>query len=172
VPSCPPPLPPPHPCTCPPATQMRTKLEAAGGKVFEQVQLSSVDVYADGVALTINGQTPAGGAPAAAAAAAGGTEGVLQGHHVQYSSTLTTRLLLDCMGHASPIVRQLRYAGDLDSLPVMFSLLVFDEQVSALHTQPASQPATRATGTHMCPGCPAPHPTPPQRWGGQLCSWR
>jgi hypothetical protein len=90
---------------------MRTKLEAAGGKVIDQVNLSSVDVYSDGVVLTISGQTPAGGAPPAAAAAggtAGGTEGVLQGHHVQYSSTLTARLLLDCMGHASPIVRQLR----------------------------------------------------------------
>jgi hypothetical protein len=27
---------------------------------------------------------------------------------VQYASSITTRLLLDCMGHASPVVRQLR----------------------------------------------------------------
>lgn len=87
---------------------MRSKLEAAGGKILEEVQLSSVDVYSDGVALTISGQTAAGGAHVDAAAAAGGVPS--QGPRVQYSSTVTTRLLLDCMGHASPVVRQLRCA--------------------------------------------------------------
>lgn len=84
---------------------MRAKLEAAGGKVLEEVSLSSVDVFADGVALTINGQTAAGGAHVDAAGAAAAQQ---QGPRVQYSSTVTTRLLLDCMGHASPVVRQLR----------------------------------------------------------------
>jgi len=93
---------------------MRSKLEACGGKVLEGVQLGGVDVYSNGVALTINGQTAAGGADldtaaaAAAAAGGGGGGGVSQGPRVQYSSTVTTRLLLDCMGHASPVVKQLR----------------------------------------------------------------
>jgi hypothetical protein len=99
---------------------MRTKLEAAGGKVLDEVQLSSVDVYSDGVALTISGQTAAGGAhvDAAGAAAAGGV--LSTGPRVQYSSTVTTRLLLDCMGHASPVVKQLRCvgAGDIGRVSV------------------------------------------------------
>jgi hypothetical protein len=86
---------------------MRSKLEAAGGKVLDEVTLSSVDVYSDGVALTISGQTAAGGA-AVDAAAAGSSGESSQGPRVQYSSVVTTRLLLDCMGHASPVVRQLR----------------------------------------------------------------
>ena len=99
---------------------MRSKLEAAGGKVLDEVTLSSVDVYSDGVALTISGQTAAGGAAVDAAAAASGAAAVAasgssgelsQGPRVQYSSVVTTRLLLDCMGHASPVVRQLRCAN-------------------------------------------------------------
>lgn len=81
---------------------MRSKLEAAGGKVLEQVQLSGVDVYEDGVALNISGQTPAG------AGGGGDGGGMSQGARVEYSSRITTRVLLDCMGHASPVVRQLR----------------------------------------------------------------
>lgn len=87
---------------------MRSKFESLGGKVYESVNLSGVEVYHDGVALTITGQTQAGGGPAAAAA---GTAGPATGARVQYATTVTTRLLLDCMGHASPIVRQLRYVG-------------------------------------------------------------
>lgn len=118
--------PPTHPTALWPPLQMRTKLEAAGGKVIDQVLLSGVDVYSDGVALTISGQTAPGGAAvdggagaaaAASAAAAGGAGGgggsgeLPQGPRVKYSSMVTTRLLLDCMGHASPVVRQLRCVG-------------------------------------------------------------
>ncbi|KAF6251608.1 hypothetical protein COO60DRAFT_604343 [Scenedesmus sp. NREL 46B-D3] len=84
---------------------MRRKLEAAGGKVYEDAQLGGVEVLSDGVGLVVTSQTVPGGA---AAAAAGG--GQSSGARVQYASSLTTRLLLDCMGHASPVVRQLRCA--------------------------------------------------------------
>lgn len=95
-------------------TQMRSKLEAAGGKVLEDVQLSGVDVYADGVALSLASQTLPGGASSSSSGngssggSAAGGGGAQQGGRVQYGSTVTGRLLLDCMGHASPIVKQLR----------------------------------------------------------------
>jgi hypothetical protein len=85
---------------------MRTKLEAAGGKVYENVQLAGVEVCSDGVALALNSQAAAGDGSAGRGTAA--TPGLPSGPHVQYASTITGRVVLDCMGHASPIVKQLR----------------------------------------------------------------
>lgn len=62
-----------------------------------------VEVLSDGVSLVVTSQTVPGGA----AAAAGDAQS--SGTRVQYASSITTRLLLDCMGHASPVVRQLRW---------------------------------------------------------------
>eukprot|EP00775_Hariotina_reticulata_P005254 gene5254-5489_t len=84
---------------------MRTKLEAAGGKVYENVQLAGVEVCSDGVALAINSQAGPGDGSATGSPS---TSGLPSGSQVQYASTITGRLLLDCMGHGSPIVRQLR----------------------------------------------------------------
>jgi hypothetical protein len=61
-----------------------------------------VEVLSDGVGLTVTSQTVPGGAAAADAAQSSGAR-------VQYATSITTRLLLDCMGHASPVVRQLRW---------------------------------------------------------------
>jgi len=85
--------------------QMRAKLEAAGGKVYENVQLAGVEVCSDGVALALNSQAAAGDG---SAGGGGATPGLPSGPHVQYATTITGRLVLDCMGHASPIVKQLR----------------------------------------------------------------
>jgi hypothetical protein len=83
--------------------------------VLENVLLSGLEVYSDGVAVRLASQTLPGGAPPSEAAAAGSGDGSggtsSQGGRVQYGSTLTTRLLLDCMGHASPIVKQLRWVA-------------------------------------------------------------
>ncbi|KAF8071129.1 sirt2 [Scenedesmus sp. PABB004] len=86
---------------------MRAKLEATGGKVYECVQLGGVEVAGDGVTLTLTSQT----APGGGAAPSGGV-----GARVQFASSLTTRLLLDCCGHASPIVRQLRWGVKPDGV--------------------------------------------------------
>lgn len=83
---------------------MRSKFESLGGKVYEHVNLSGVEVHPDGVALGITGQTAAGGGPPGG----GGGGSLSSGVRVQYATTITARLLLDCMGHASPVVRQLR----------------------------------------------------------------
>lgn len=64
---------------------MRRKLEAAGGVVLERTALEGIAVHPDGAALTIRADGSA--AP----------------------STLTARLVVDCMGHFSPIVRQVRW---------------------------------------------------------------
>jgi hypothetical protein len=63
-----------------------------------------VEVLSDGVGLTVTSQTVPGGAAAAG-------DGQSSGARVQYATSITTRLLLDCMGHASPVVRQLRWVG-------------------------------------------------------------
>lgn len=86
---------------------MRRKLEAAGGKIYENVQLAGVEVLSDGVALVMTSQTAPGGAAVPGAGAAGADSGA----RVQYATSITARLLLDCMGHASPIVKQLRWAA-------------------------------------------------------------
>lgn len=61
------------------------RLEAAGGAVLDETAAVGFTTHPDGVAIA-RGE---GAAP------------------------ITTRLLLDCMGHSSPIVRQLRHASGL-----------------------------------------------------------
>lgn len=87
---------------------MRGKLEQLGGKVIESAGLAGVEVLRDGVQVALTGATVPGGAPASGAAAGEASSGA----RVQYTSTITTRLLLDCMGHASPIVKQLRCVSE------------------------------------------------------------
>lgn len=73
---------------------MRARLEAAGGVVFENTALSGVTVAPDGVSLEVAGP------PSASANGNGGGGGSTR--------RLVARLVLDCMGHQSPIVRQIR----------------------------------------------------------------
>lgn len=64
----------------------RARLEAAGGTVYENTSITGMLVASNGVSLA----TPTG--------------------------EITSRLALDCMGHASPIVRQLRWGQKPDGI--------------------------------------------------------
>ncbi|GBF87530.1 glycine D-amino acid oxidase [Raphidocelis subcapitata] len=76
---------------------MRARLEAAGGAVLDQTQLLGVEVRPDGAALRVAG--PGGGGDG------GGGDGGGGGGE----RTLAARLVIDCMGNQSPIVRQARW---------------------------------------------------------------
>lgn len=83
-------------------TTVRENFEKAGGRVYENTPIDGVDVYRDAVSVV---------------------------HHKRDSSNevfgpgerqvLSARLLLDCMGHASPIVRQLRWGQRPDGVCVV-----------------------------------------------------
>jgi flavin-dependent dehydrogenase len=68
-------------------TAARAALEAAGGVVLENTGCDALDVYDNGAALRLTG-----------------------------GALLTARLALDCMGHASPIVRQARWGQRPDGV--------------------------------------------------------
>lgn len=81
--------------------QMRAKLEAHGGRVYENAIPEGVQMHPDAASLTLRSSAAAGGATASTS---GSSDGHVSGvHHIR------TRLVLDCMGHASPIVKQIRY---------------------------------------------------------------
>jgi hypothetical protein len=75
-----------------PILQVRNKFEALGGTVLEQTGIDGITVHPDGAQLA----TTSFSAPSSSSSAASASRGV------------TARLVIDCMGHASPIVRQLR----------------------------------------------------------------
>jgi hypothetical protein len=80
---------------------MRARLEAAGGVVLDSTQLLGVEVRPDGAALRI------AGGPGGEGSGGGGGAG---------DRTLAARLVLDCMGHQSPIVRQVRWGVKPDGV--------------------------------------------------------
>ena len=61
---------------------MKSNFEAAGGRVLEMTAAQGAEIYEDGCAL------------------------ILPAEEDREQSRLTGRLLIDCMGNASPIVRQ------------------------------------------------------------------
>ncbi|KXZ52262.1 hypothetical protein GPECTOR_10g893 [Gonium pectorale] len=73
---------------------MRAKLEARGGRVLDRTALEGITVHPNGAALSIRSDAAAGSPP----------------------STLTARLVVDCMGHFSPIVRQVRWGSRPDGV--------------------------------------------------------
>lgn len=75
-----------------PEWQVKQQFEERGGRVFEFTAGEGVDVHDDGVALQV--PRPAAGGNGAAAG--------------QGQGQITGRLLIDCMGNFSPIVRQVR----------------------------------------------------------------
>jgi lycopene cyclase CruP len=79
---------------------MRKKLEAAGGVVLDNTQLAGIEVHPDGAALKISG---------------GGSSGNGSGNG-DGQRTLTARLVLDCMGHQSPVLRQIRWGQRPDGI--------------------------------------------------------
>ncbi|KAG2500246.1 hypothetical protein HYH03_001824 [Edaphochlamys debaryana] len=72
--------------------RMRLKLESYGGSVYERTAIEGVTVTPNGASLSLR----ADGAEAA--------------------SPLTARLVVDCMGHFSPIVRQIRWGQKPDGV--------------------------------------------------------
>lgn len=74
---------------------LKTKFLAAGGQLFEQTGFESAVVHPDGVQITISGTAD----PETAEV-----------------TTLTTRLLIDGMGHFSPIARQVRQGQKPDAV--------------------------------------------------------
>eukprot|EP00208_Stichococcus_sp_RCC1054_P007563 CAMPEP_0206136508 /NCGR_PEP_ID=MMETSP1473-20131121/1749_1 /ASSEMBLY_ACC=CAM_ASM_001109 /TAXON_ID=1461547 /ORGANISM="Stichococcus sp, Strain RCC1054" /LENGTH=633 /DNA_ID=CAMNT_0053529101 /DNA_START=287 /DNA_END=2188 /DNA_ORIENTATION=+ len=76
---------------------VRERFEAAGGKVFENTAITGVEVYDNGVSLP---RPPSEGS-------SGSSEAV---------APITARLLLDCMGHFSPVVRQARWGTKPDGV--------------------------------------------------------
>ena len=77
----------------------RRRFEAAGGLVLERTPLSGVWVHPDGVSLQLGD----------------GSSGSSSGSGLSRQQ-LNARLLLDCMGHASPIVQQVRWGQKPDGV--------------------------------------------------------
>ncbi|CAN0183211.1 unnamed protein product [Pylaiella littoralis] len=76
----------------------RRRFEAKGGIVMEFTSIDGVSVRPDGVALSTSPSSPPPGVKAPAA-----KDGAAKEQQV------TSRLVLDCMGNASPMVRQIRW---------------------------------------------------------------
>eukprot|EP00877_Chromochloris_zofingiensis_P003085 jgi/Chrzof1/12778/Cz07g07080.t1_CRUP[v5.2] len=88
--------------------KMRAKLEAHGGRVYENAIPEGVQMHPDAASLTLRSSAAAGGATASTS---GSSDGHVSGvHHIR------TRLVLDCMGHASPIVKQIRWGQRPDGV--------------------------------------------------------
>ncbi|GIL49897.1 hypothetical protein Vafri_6207 [Volvox africanus] len=82
---------------------MRQKLEELGGVVLERSALESIEVHSNGCSLVVR---PDGNGTATAP-----------------TTQLTTRLVVDCMGHFSPIVRQVRWATKPDGVCLVVGTL-------------------------------------------------
>jgi len=91
----------------------RRALERRGGRVFERAGVDGATVHPDAVALRV--RTAAGGGAAAAGASPASQ---LQDPSASSSSllVLSARLVVDCMGHASPAARQLRHGRKPDGV--------------------------------------------------------
>ena len=89
---------------------MRARLEAAGGAVFERAALDGLEVCGDGVELRLSDASGGGGGSGGSGGEAGAQP------PAGGARTLTARLVLDCMGHASPVVRQLRWGQKPDGV--------------------------------------------------------
>jgi 2-polyprenyl-6-methoxyphenol hydroxylase-like FAD-dependent oxidoreductase len=112
----------------------RRRFEAAGGLVLERAALQGAWVHPDGVTLRL-----AGG---------GGAEG-----------GVTAKLLVDAMGNASPIVRQVRHGAKPDGVCLVVGTCArgFD-------------PAANATGDVIYTAGPSEPPAPAAGGGGGLSS--
>lgn len=82
---------------------VRKRFERAGGTIFEFTAAEAAHVHPNGVALQLPLKTPQNGRD-------GGGSGSNSGSSpTQPQDPITARLLVDCMGHFSPIVRQARW---------------------------------------------------------------
>ena len=91
--------------------RVRTRFEQAGGLVLERTPVRGVSVFADGVELSLR-QTP----PPATDDDDGGGSDASDG--ATTDATLHARLVVDCMGHRSPIALQQRAGQTPDGVCV------------------------------------------------------
>jgi hypothetical protein len=90
---------------------MVKKFEQFGGKIFQRVTLDGVEVTPSAVQLNISSNAaaePPSNASSSTTPSSSSSSSSGQGEGVREYPSIRCRLLLDCMGHASPIVRQLR----------------------------------------------------------------
>lgn len=80
---------------------LQRRFEAAGGRVLERTPLAGVTVHPDGVSVQL-------GSGAGGSSNGGGGDAAPQ--------QLTAALLLDSMGHASPVVQQVRWGRKPDGI--------------------------------------------------------
>jgi len=102
--------------------RMRSKLEALGGKVYELAALQGVQVAPNGCTLSLKSMDK-------------GSETSMRVH---------SRLVIDCMGHASPIVQQIRWGKKPDGICIVVGTLGsgFQQNTTAdvIYTNSHSQP--------------------------------
>lgn len=107
--------------------QARRKFEAIGGRILERTPLNGLWVHPNGVGLDIgssssssgpssSGSSSTAGAPSASASGSAAHASSSGSSTVGGSRQVTSRLVLDCMGHASPIVRQIRHGQKPDGV--------------------------------------------------------
>jgi hypothetical protein len=84
---------------------MVKKFEQFGGKIFQRVTLEGVEVTPSAVQLNISSNAAAEPPSSTTTSSSSSSS---QGEAAKEYPNIRCRLLLDCMGHASPIVRQLR----------------------------------------------------------------
>lgn len=104
----------------------RARFEAAGGVVLEQTPLAGMVVHRNGVALQLAGGSSAGGTSGSSAAASSSSSSTAaaaapatrsqEQQQPQQPQVLTARLVLDAMGHASPVVQQVRWGQKPDGV--------------------------------------------------------
>lgn len=101
----------------------RRRFEAAGGRVLDRTPLSGVWVHPDGVALQLGSSTDPSPSSSSSSNGNGSSNGSSNGNgkgssngasaaaqqQQEQQPELTARLVLDCMGNASPIVQQVRW---------------------------------------------------------------
>eukprot|EP00887_Chlorella_sp_A99_P007402 scaffold2.g7402.t1 len=91
----------------------RARFEAGGGRVLERTRLQGMWIHPDGARLEL-----ASGAAAAGSSAGGGAGGDGQQPPVaaMAGQQLTAKLVVDAMGAASPVVRQVRWGRKPDGV--------------------------------------------------------
>ncbi|GFR42284.1 hypothetical protein Agub_g3182, partial [Astrephomene gubernaculifera] len=93
---------------------MRRKLESYGGVVLERTALDGISVHPNGCGLSIRPQSA--GSPEASKGTASPGDDAADSSASSTQPPLTARLVLDCMGHFSPIVRQIRWGQRPDGV--------------------------------------------------------
>ncbi|KAL4433254.1 hypothetical protein ABPG77_003302 [Micractinium sp. CCAP 211/92] len=124
---------------------VRARFEAAGGRVLERTALQELRVHPDGALLQLD--SGGGGAGSSNGSAA------QQQQQQQEGRSLTARLVLDCMGHASPVVRQVRWGQKPDGVCLVVGTCCrgFDPETNTtgdvIYTNSDSQPSASSSGS-------------------------